>query len=84
MFVSIIGYFGALKLKQLILSMTEILENQKKRNIIDKISTLSCYKQPKNGYNKYFQVTHGSTTTTYNLYQNLGILGAFKPISGSF
>ena len=30
------------------------------------------------------QLTHATTTTRHNLYQDLGILGAFKPISGSF
>jgi len=31
-----------------------------------------------------FQVSHGSTTTKHSLYQYLGMLCGFKPISDSF
>jgi len=48
------------------------------------MSTLSSYKRPKNEDIQIFQVTHGVTTTRHSLYQYMGIVCAFKLISGSF
>ena len=66
------------------LSLPEIPYNQQKSPKIGKISNLSNFKRSKHGDILISQLTHGTTTTRYNLYQDLGILDAFKSISGSF